>query len=129
MLSRANLLFLFLIIFPPFSTFLFFFLNDPPPTKISPLPLHDALPIYALRTAPLVGLAEEPCFHRHETQTAQIFFRFVPRARLCLGFHTLIIHPVRDSGIVQKSRSEEHTSELQSQSNLVCRLLLEQKNI
>src|SRR2546430_13237949 len=26
------------------------------------------------------------------------------------------------------SRSEEHTSELQSQSNLVCRLLLEQKN-
>src|SRR5256886_10808689 len=29
----------------------------------------------------------------------------------------------------QKSRSEEHTSELQSQSNLVCRLLLEKKNI
>src|SRR5256886_5278916 len=28
-----------------------------------------------------------------------------------------------------RSRSEEHTSELQSQSNLVCRLLLEKKNI
>src|SRR2546430_12691256 len=28
----------------------------------------------------------------------------------------------------KKSRSEEHTSELQSQSNLVCRLLLEKKN-
>src|SRR2546427_5891095 len=28
---------------------------------------------------------------------------------------------------VQKERSEEHTSELQSQSNLVCRLLLEKK--
>src|SRR2546430_3870180 len=28
-----------------------------------------------------------------------------------------------------KERSEEHTSELQSQSNLVCRLLLEKKNI
>src|SRR2546430_8307016 len=28
----------------------------------------------------------------------------------------------------QFSRSEEHTSELQSQSNLVCRLLLEKKN-
>src|SRR5256886_4247100 len=27
------------------------------------------------------------------------------------------------------SRSEEHTSELQSQSNLVCRLLLEKKNL
>src|SRR5256886_5621777 len=29
--------------------------------------------------------------------------------------------------IVKKMRSEEHTSELQSQSNLVCRLLLEKK--
>src|SRR2546430_11736764 len=29
---------------------------------------------------------------------------------------------------VQPKRSEEHTSELQSQSNLVCRLLLEKKN-
>src|SRR5256886_8095471 len=28
---------------------------------------------------------------------------------------------------VRRSRSEEHTSELQSQSNLVCRLLLEKK--
>src|SRR5688572_463431 len=28
-----------------------------------------------------------------------------------------------------KGRSEEHTSELQSQSNLVCRLLLEKKNM
>src|SRR5688572_5541824 len=30
--------------------------------------------------------------------------------------------------ILQDGRSEEHTSELQSQSNLVCRLLLEKKN-
>src|SRR2546427_6732986 len=29
----------------------------------------------------------------------------------------------------EQGRSEEHTSELQSQSNLVCRLLLEKKNI
>src|SRR2546430_5945331 len=29
--------------------------------------------------------------------------------------------------LVQEPRSEEHTSELQSQSNLVCRLLLEKK--
>src|SRR2546430_6248923 len=29
---------------------------------------------------------------------------------------------------IQSDRSEEHTSELQSQSNLVCRLLLEKKN-
>src|SRR5688572_32175219 len=30
-------------------------------------------------------------------------------------------------GFVDRNRSEEHTSELQSQSNLVCRLLLEKK--
>src|SRR2546430_7133734 len=30
---------------------------------------------------------------------------------------------------IRPRRSEEHTSELQSQSNLVCRLLLEKKNI
>src|SRR2546430_13546588 len=30
---------------------------------------------------------------------------------------------------VENQRSEEHTSELQSQSNLVCRLLLEKKNM
>src|SRR2546430_6819842 len=36
----------------------------------------------------------------------------------------------RDFGLQQlgNRRSEEHTSELQSQSNLVCRLLLEKKN-
>src|SRR2546430_10222484 len=39
--------------------------------------------------------------------------------------------PDRVGGIVvpdRRVRSEEHTSELQSQSNLVCRLLLEKKN-
>src|SRR2546430_11136317 len=34
----------------------------------------------------------------------------------------------RSEGAAMDSRSEEHTSELQSQSNLVCRLLLEKKN-
>src|SRR2546427_2697985 len=34
---------------------------------------------------------------------------------------------VRDGGRPRGARSEEHTSELQSQSNLVCRLLLEKK--
>src|SRR2546427_8735671 len=33
-----------------------------------------------------------------------------------------------DTAAVRRARSEEHTSELQSQSNLVCRLLLEKKN-
>src|SRR2546430_13738257 len=33
----------------------------------------------------------------------------------------------RVAALVERLRSEEHTSELQSQSNLVCRLLLEKK--
>src|SRR5436190_14078597 len=40
--------------------------------------------------------------------------------------------PVRvrtDHGLVDEARSEEHTSELQSHSDLVCRLLLEKKKI
>src|SRR2546427_4550992 len=37
------------------------------------------------------------------------------------------IHPVQHRPEREQSRSEEHTSELQSQSNLVCRLLLEKK--
>src|SRR5256886_13348036 len=40
-----------------------------------------------------------------------------------LGFKTVMINSNPET------RSEEHTSELQSQSNLVCRLLLEKKNI
>src|SRR2546430_5607203 len=36
--------------------------------------------------------------------------------------------PFRESRLTGELRSEEHTSELQSQSNLVCRLLLEKKN-
>src|SRR2546430_8512185 len=38
------------------------------------------------------------------------------------------VHPGVDRDDENAGRSEEHTSELQSQSNLVCRLLLEKKN-
>src|SRR5690606_40717683 len=36
-------------------------------------------------------------------------------------------HPVADEAVAIAGRSEEHTSELQSRENLVCRLLLEKK--
>src|SRR2546430_2943376 len=35
---------------------------------------------------------------------------------------------IKECAVQVEQRSEEHTSELQSQSNLVCRLLLEKKN-
>src|SRR2546430_4201985 len=46
------------------------------------------------------------------------------RLRAVNGAH----HCRRLFAILRHQRSEEHTSELQSQSNLVCRLLLEKKN-
>src|SRR2546430_13524994 len=46
-----------------------------------------------------------------------------PASRWMMGYATDLIEQLRVAG----KRSEEHTSELQSQSNLVCRLLLEKK--
>src|SRR5688572_31049735 len=94
--------------------FFFFFFNDTATTEIYTLSLHDALPIFT--AAGIDHRCAEP---------AGASVRY--RAQNALGFrrsgHELSalrqqIHP---------GRSEEHTSELQSQSNLVCRLLLEKK--
>src|SRR2546430_6871635 len=82
--------------------FVFFFFNDTATTEIYTLSLHDALPIS------LVRLREELGADLRHEQERGAEEREEPR----------------DHG----DRSEEHTSELQSQSNLVCRLLLEKKN-
>src|SRR2546427_4612515 len=55
---------------------------------------------------------------------------YAHRGRLGVGLALMLVN--RLAGLVLPSsskwvRSEEHTSELQSQSNLVCRLLLEKK--
>src|SRR2546430_12658891 len=83
----------------------FFFFNDTATTEIYTLSLHDALPIS--------GSASEL-----ESAARQALVRG-PRLLLAMG----------GDGTFQAlaNRSEEHTSELQSQSNLVCRLLLEKK--
>src|SRR5438034_6357730 len=88
-----------------------FFFHHPASTEIYTLSLHDALPILApgpnvvmtwlCRSCP-GGLAPG--------------FRLIPRPPLpgpCRPWFS--------------TRSEEHTSELQSHSDLVCRLLLEKK--
>src|SRR2546430_3888907 len=53
---------------------------------------------------------------------------FRSRARLTLSADSWRIGAVSPACQRRSVRSEEHTSELQSQSNLVCRLLLEKKN-
>src|SRR2546430_7872526 len=53
-----------------------------------------------------------------------------PTSRQVSGrFRSANLLRVRRPGCRLRKRSEEHTSELQSQSNLVCRLLLEKKKI
>src|SRR2546427_12203651 len=78
---------------------LFFFFNDTATTEIYTLSLHDALPICPRRAGDRVG-------------------------NLCAAVLAAARRPHRAA---DHARSEEHTSELQSQSNLVCRLLLEKK--
>src|SRR2546426_8928899 len=78
----------------------FFFFNDTATTEIYTLSLHDALPI--------CETAREGAERRaHCGPSAP--FRALPRS-------------------LEYVRSEEHTSELQSPCNLVCRLLLEKNN-
>src|SRR5207237_9967911 len=88
--------------------FCFFFSHAPATTKIYTLSLHDALPI-SLRSRNL--LREEG----HEPRLGEALRR-ERRQQVGPGDH-------RDDRL----RSEEHTSELQSHLNLVCRLLLEKK--
>src|SRR5688572_30914918 len=50
-----------------------------------------------------------------------------PASRGAAAYALTSVKPPEQSGDAIFTRSEEHTSELQSQSNLVCRLLLEKK--
>src|SRR2546426_2111928 len=93
-------------------TLSFFFFNDTATTEIYTLSLHDALPISAggisaLISKPKVG----------KSTLARALCAAVLHAEPFLG------RPVLQGPV----RSEEHTSELQSPCNLVCRLLLEKK--
>src|SRR2546427_118947 len=110
------------------ALFTFFFLNDTAPPEIYPLPLHDALPIFAgakLRVVPpaegkrLAGDGNADVYADH---SGACTVDHVPGHTAALCKHGGCISVGR---AVFDSRSEEHTSELQSQSNLVCRLLLE----
>src|SRR5688572_31433825 len=60
------------------------------------------------------------------------YFAWSPglKGRIVANINTdmfLPIMPLKGISVMGMERSEEHTSELQSQSNLVCRLLLEKK--
>src|SRR5689334_24684005 len=80
----------------------FFFFNDTATTEIYTLSLHDALPIFE-------GFGD--------TGLERV-----------VAAHDCLVHLGAARDVVRlHGRSEEHTSELQSQFHLVCRLLLEKK--
>src|SRR5205807_3316690 len=103
------------------------FFNDPPTTDIYTLSLHDALPIWGSG-----GLARKPAGLAFAVAADRRDAREDSRAkrdRLAAGADP---GPAGDRLGAEGSardlgRSEEHTSELQSPCNLVCRLLLEKK--
>src|SRR2546430_10037448 len=101
---------------------IFFFFNDTAPTEIYTLSLHDALPICQARQR------SPPQSIRHTDAVLRSVLDADPAPPAGSvrrpGRPTLLVPPSLQS----RRRSEEHTSELQSQSNLVCRLLLEKKN-
>src|SRR5206468_12254126 len=93
-----------------------------------PLSLHDALPI-SMRNTSSAGFARHRAF---SLSTPTPPMRWPPLLTGCVRSHddyypgtpTPTARPEADP---PGSRSEEHTSELQSRSDLVCRLLLEKK--
>src|SRR5438034_7043492 len=93
----------------------------PPTTAIYTLSLHDALPICLVDEghALLEGLA--PLVHRAEAGLDGAAIRLDGPAHLGAELGEMVEARLH-------LRSEEHTSELQSHSDLVCRLLLEKKN-
>src|SRR2546422_3901419 len=92
------------------SLFFFFFFNDTATTEIYTLSLHDALPILL------------SCLNAN-----QLFCTRTLYAMSCDGLFFRRATHVNAGGTPTVSRSEEHTSELQSRLHLVCRLLLEKK--
>src|SRR3712207_9495268 len=87
-----------------------FFFNDTATTEIYTLSLHDALPIFPSVFQTSVSLSPSPA----------VVFRCSFAWSNSVGLPDASSHAM-------SSRSEEHTSELQSRQYLVCRLLLEKK--
>ena len=121
---------IFLTVFFFLFLFLFFFFNDTATTEIYTLSLHDALPIWEmiyrvtarrgqiLEDGQLVILSGNIVATGIESQAVLRSDELQWRSQ-----EQLMVLRDRITG----TRSEEHTSELQSPMYLVCRLLLEKK--
>src|SRR5207247_4098480 len=92
--------------------------TGPAPPKVYPLSLHDALPISTfVRVASVDAAVGAPV--APPPAAGELRIAGVPASR------ATAVARVRE--VAAAARSEEHTSELQSRVDLVCRLLLEKK--
>src|SRR5438034_11352498 len=89
-------------------------------------------PLAVLLDDPAVGLAS--CFFFYSCLDHRDLHSFPTRRssdltleKFCFKMSAIAVRRIQ-SGIACSDRSEDHTSELQSHSDLVCRLLLEKKN-
>src|SRR5260221_3103571 len=105
------------------SLFTFFFFNDTATTEIYTLSLHDALPI---STTIGFSLALGATFFLPNKFTSQTLV-LVEEQAVSTELVKPVITEASNQRLASMKRSEEHTSELQSHSDLVCRLLLEKK--
>src|SRR5205807_9875774 len=97
---------------------LYFLFNNTPTTEIYTLSLHDALPIYTLNVR-----------YKVVTNTSNLGAAGSRNIGIKIACGKYISFLDDDDEFMDSFlRSEEHTSELQSPCNLVCRLLLEKKN-
>src|SRR5262249_59770136 len=108
------------------SLFLLSSLTAPPP----PSPLFPSTTLFRSRRAappPRRRRSPRPCPRRTSRRCRSGGCR-VPARAAALSPRPPAPSPARPSARCRGRRSEEHTSELQSLTNLVCRLLLEKKN-
>src|SRR5690606_40805684 len=101
----------------PFSLFM-----SPSSTAFYSLSLHDALPIWFPLVRPISRVLTSA-----STSSAVLPSRFSTRAALPMLAVSARCSAISTLAKFRFRRSEEHTSELQSRENLVCRLLLEKK--
>src|SRR5206468_11536027 len=101
-----------------YSSLSSFFFKTTTPTAIYTLSLHDALPIY-----PNPGIWIRRCAAVGIVASSSLESSALILSIAQMRFPTIVTGDKRAC----RRRSEEHTSELQSRSDLVCRLLLEKK--
>src|SRR5699024_12094959 len=105
-----------------------FFSYPPPPSQIYILSLHDALPISlpgSYRAPPTYTALMDLLVISKRVPSKEAPPKGVSRPDSRSRFS--IKTPPRTTSSATVNRSEEHTSELQSRFDLVCRLLLEKK--